>query len=72
MLFFLQVPLKFRYPFLPQIMWYAADKYVRLLEQNKQELGLKSSTKTDNKEDTSALKKKDASGLKGKTAVSLQ
>ena len=50
-------------------MWYAADKYVRLLEQNKKELGLNSPTKTDRKhEDTSASKKKDSTGPKGKSA----
>ena len=56
-----QVPLKFRYPFLAQIMWYAADKYVRLLERNNKELGLNTTPKTDqNKQDTAAAKKNDA------------
>lgn len=56
-----QVPLKFRYPFLAQIMWYAADKYVRLLERNNKELGLNPTPKADrNKQDTDTAKKKDA------------
>lgn len=55
-----QVPLKFRYPFLAQIMWYAADKYVRLLEQNKKELGLQSKPKAErSKRDTATTKRKD-------------
>ena len=65
-----QVPLKFRYPFLAQIMWYAADKYVRLLERNIKELGLNPTPKADqNKQDTATAKKKD-SGVtpKGKQA----
>lgn len=56
-----QVPLKFRYPFLAQIMWYAADKYVRLLERNTKELGLNTTPKADhNKQDTATAKKIDA------------
>lgn len=56
-----QVPLKFRYPFLAQIMWYAADKYVRLLERNNKELGLNATPKADdNKKDTATAKKNDA------------
>lgn len=55
-----QVPLKFRYPFLAQIMWYAAEKYVRLLEQNKKELGLQSKPKAErSKRDTTTTKRKD-------------
>lgn len=65
-----QVPLKFRYPFLAQIMWYAADKYVRLLERNNKELGLNVTPKADqNKEDTATAKKRDAGVTpKGKQA----
>lgn len=56
-----QVPLKFRYPFLAQIMWYAADKYVRLLERNIKELGLNPTPKAEqNKQNTATGKKKDA------------
>jgi len=65
-----QVPLKFRYPFLAQIMWYAADKYVRLLELNNKELGLNSTPNVDqNKQDKGTAKKKDAGVTpKGKQA----
>ena len=42
-------------------MWYAADKYVRLLERNNKELGLDSTPKVDqNKQDKGTAKKKDA------------
>lgn len=66
-----QVPLKFRYPFLPQIMWYAADKYLRLLERNKKELGLNSTPKTEgNKQDTATTKKTDdGAAPKGKSST---
>ena len=66
-----QVPLKFRYPFLAQIMWYAADKYVRLLERNiKEQEGLNPTPKVDqNKQDKATAKKKDAGVTpKGKQA----
>ena len=51
-------------------MWYAADKYVRLLERNNKELGLNATPKADqNKQDTVAAKKKDAGVTpKGKQA----
>ena len=61
-LFFHQVPLKFRYPFLAQIMWYAADKYLRLLEKDKTELGLSFTTKKEEKKQiVSEAKTKDTS-----------
>lgn len=62
-----QVPLKFRYPFLPQIMWYAADKYVRLLEQDKKEQGLISTPKKDETKQ-STPKKKDLVSAKEKSS----
>jgi len=51
-------------------MWYAADKYVRLLERNNKELGLKPTPKADqNKQDTATAKKRDAGVTpKGKQA----
>lgn len=51
-------------------MWYAADKYVRLLERNNKELGLKPTPKADqNKQDTTTAKKRDAGVTpKGKQA----
>lgn len=59
-LFFHQVPLKFRYPFLAQIMWYAADKYLRLLEKDKNEQGLPFTTKKgEKKQIVSEAKTKD-------------
>ena len=66
---FHQVPLKFRYPFLPHMMWYAADKYVRLLEKDKKERGLISKPKKDKrKQDTATPKKKDTVFAKGKAS----
>lgn len=57
-----KVPLKFRYPFLAQIMWYAADKYLRLLEKDKIELGLSFTTKKEEKKQiVSEAKTKDTS-----------
>ena len=51
-------------------MWYAADKYVRLLERNNKELGLNPTPKADrNKQDTGTAKKKDVGVTpKGKQA----
>lgn len=51
-------------------MWYAADKYVRLLEQNRKELGLGTKLKADrSKQDTATSKKRDdVATPKGKSA----
>ncbi|KAM7446348.1 Lysine-specific demethylase 2A [Porites harrisoni] len=60
-----KVPLKFRYPFLPQIMWYAADKYVRLLERDIKERGLIETPKKDSrKQSAENPKKKETLGVK--------
>ena len=60
-----QVPLKFRYPFLAQIMWYAADKYLRLLEKDKTERGL---SLTPKKQNAVTFKAKETVGSKARSA----
>lgn len=60
-----KVPLKFRYPFLAQIMWYAADKYLRLLEKDKTERGL---SLTPKKQNAVTFKAKETVGSRARSA----
>lgn len=49
-------------------MWYAADKYVRLLERNRKELGLDTKSKADGSKRDTSKKKDDVVAPKGKSA----